>query len=153
GISLGAGFLRLQVVRRVVEDGIDFVLRNEANDVDRLRRFHVGALKVLILNYDVLVFFILVSLHDLVPRYLLGVGLSHAFVIDGTQIGFSQEVKLQVLPARGGIEGNGNVNQPETNGAFPNRSHKEPYRGTTGSAIRVMTHETVAQTSKSAVSP
>src|SRR5262249_6970720 len=64
---------------------------------------------------------------DLIGRNFFHVDLGYLLVFDRAQVTHAELTKTQLLLARGGINGNRNINQPEADAAFPNRKHN--FRG------------------------
>src|SRR4029077_8409897 len=73
-------------------------------------------------------FFILVALDDLVPRNFPAVLFRDALVIHGTQVALAKKTKLELLLPSRWIQGDGNVNQAETDAPFPNCTHTKLFR-------------------------
>src|SRR5438132_3519053 len=114
-----AAFLRFQIVGLIKKHRIDLFLIDEVLNVHCLCRLQINALKILVLEHDVFSLLILIPLHDLVPGNLLAVFFSDTLVVYRTQIALAQQTKLEFLTSRGGIQGDRNVNQTETDAAFP----------------------------------
>jgi hypothetical protein len=81
--------LRLQIIGFVEEHRINFFEIDEVLDVDSLSGFEIHSLKVLFLQHDVFALLVLITLDDLVPRNLLAIFFSNAFVINRAKIGFT----------------------------------------------------------------
>src|SRR6202043_3602415 len=127
-VGFVAAFLRFEIIRFVKEHRIDLVKIDKVLDVHRLGRFEINALKIFVFQHDVFSFFILVAFDNLVPRNLPAVLFRDAFVIHGTQVALAKETKLELrLPSRR-IQGDGNVNQTETDAPFPNCTHTKLFR-------------------------
>src|ERR1700688_1390086 len=107
---------------------IDFIKIDKILDVHRLRRFQIDALKIFVFQDDGLPFLVIITFHDLVPWHLFAVGFRDPFVIDGTQIFRPQQAKSKLLFPRRRIKGDGNVDETETDAAFPNCAHTQLFR-------------------------
>src|SRR5437879_2006105 len=115
-----AAFSRLKIVRLVEKYWIDFILLDEVLDIHRLRGLEIDTLEIFILEHDVFPLLVLVGLHDLVPGNFPAILLGTTLVVNRTQIALGQQTKLEFLPSRSGIKGDGNINQTEADAAFPN---------------------------------
>ena len=119
GIGFVPSFLRLQIIGLVEKNRVDLFLSDEVLDFHGLRCFQVDPLKILIFEHDVFPLFVFVTFHNFVPRNFLAVLFGDTLVIHRTQIAFAQQTKLEFLASRSGIKSDWNVNQPETDAAFP----------------------------------
>src|SRR6266498_1811549 len=84
-------------------------------------------LEIFILEHDVFPLLVLVALHDLVPGNFPAILLGNTLVVNRTQIVLAQQTKLEFLPSRSGIKGDGNINQTEADAAFPNCARHKNY--------------------------
>ena len=119
-VGLVPALLRLEIIRFVKIDRVDFIEIDKILNVDRLRRFQIDALKVFVFEHDEFPFLVLVTFDDLIPGTSLPSFLGHAFVIDRAQVGLAQKPKLKLLPAGRRIQGDGDIDQTEADCAFPN---------------------------------
>ena len=98
----------------VVRESVDLIELNKINNVHTLRRFHVGAFEIFVFEHDEFSFFVFVTLDDLIPRHLLAVGLSDAFVINGTEIAGAQQPEFEFFTPRRRVQSDRDVDQAET---------------------------------------
>ena len=104
---------RVEVVRR------DRVASDEGLDVDSPRGFHVRATEVLVREHHVFTFLILVPLHDVVPVDDLAGGLVVALVADGREVALVEQVEIELVRARRGMQAHRDVDEAEADGAVP----------------------------------
>ena len=67
--------------------------------------------------------FVFVAFNDLICGNFLRVGFGHFLVLDRAVISSAQLAETEFLFSGRRINGNGNVNEPEADTAFPNWSH------------------------------
>src|SRR4029077_12616598 len=103
----------------IKKNRIDLFLMDEVLNIHCLCGLQINAFKVFILKHDVFPLLVLVTFDDFVPRNFLSVLFGDTLVVYRTQIAFAQQAKLQLLPSRGGIESDWNVNETEADAAFP----------------------------------
>ncbi len=122
-VGAGPTLLRLEIIRPIKIHRIDLGQLDEINDVDRIGRFEVDALKVLVLQDDELPLLILVALHDLFPRNFFSIHLGDALVIDRAKILGAEQAEFQLLGATGILQRDRNAHEAEADGSFPNGAH------------------------------
>src|SRR5436190_21905984 len=115
--------LRLKEIRLVEKLRIDLPQINEIGDVDRMRGFDAHLLEVFILHHDIMTALEFEALYDLIGWNFLRVGFRHLFVSDRTEIAGTKLPETKLLLSGGGINRDWNVNQPEADAAFPDRTH------------------------------
>jgi hypothetical protein len=120
---------RFYVMGLVEKHRAYFANGDEVYDIHRLRRFHVGTLEVLVLQYHEFALFLLAAFYDLVPRNSLAVNLRLHFLFDWTQIPCARPPEFQFIPRRGRGKSDRNINQAETDRACPCRTPQPRYLG------------------------
>ncbi len=120
--------MRFHIIGFVKKQGIHFREVHERLDVHGLRGFDVHAFEILILQHHEFSGFGFISFHNLPPRHFLAVLFGDAFVIHRAQILAAEEAEFQILAAGGGVEGDGNIDQSKTDGAFPDGVHNKRLR-------------------------
>src|SRR6266567_4713072 len=89
--------------------------------------FDPDLLKILVTQNNIAAPFVLESFNDLIGRDFFCVSLRDLFVLDRAKIGGTELTKTDLLLARGRVNSHRNVNQPEADATFPNRTHMADY--------------------------
>src|SRR5262245_17399173 len=126
-VSFVSSLAAFHEIRLIEEKRVYLIKPDEVDDVHSLSRLHIGAGEVLIAKDDVSAFLILEAFDDLVPWDFFPVLFCNTLVIHGTQIRLAQKVEMQFFTASRRIERNRYVDQPETDGAFPDCTHYAPH--------------------------
>src|SRR6185312_15529274 len=95
--------------------------------------------EILFLEHDEFAFFVFVTFNDLLPRHFFAIGFGHAFVINRAEVARAQQAEFQLFPPRGRVESNRYVNETETDGTFPDRTHQRKVTCARKSATGLMT--------------
>src|SRR5690606_33021334 len=107
----------------------DLACIDEGLDVDGLRRLDVGALEVFLVEDDVFVALVLVALYRVLALDVLAALLVVELVAHGREIAAVENVEIQPLAVFRRVKLDRNMNQAETDRAFPDRSwHRRPIR-------------------------
>src|SRR6185312_396820 len=114
---------RLQVVRLVVEHGVDLVHGDEAEHLDLVRFLDRQRVEVLLGQDHRAAVVALVRLGDLRELDDLAVQLTGPLVADPSAVLGVHLVKTDVLVLGGAVHLDRHVDQPERQGALPDRSH------------------------------
>jgi hypothetical protein len=108
-----------EVIRRLEEVWRDLARTDERLDVDGLGRLDVCATKVLIRQDYILALLVLIALDDVVPLDGLAGGLVDSLVADRCEIASVQQVQVELVRARCGVQRHRNVNEAEADCTFP----------------------------------
>src|SRR6266404_9948206 len=122
-VSFFSAFLGLEEIRSVEKLRIHLLQVNEVGDVYGMRGLDSDLFKILILHHNIMAVFVFEALYDLVGRNFFRVRFRHFFVFDRAEIAGTKLSKTKLLLTRGGINGHWNINQTETDTAFPDGSH------------------------------
>jgi hypothetical protein len=119
GVGLAVLVERLHVVGLLVVDGLDVRCVDEADELDGPPGLDVGLLEVLLREDDVAILLVLVAADDLLPRHFLAGVLVDSPVADGREFAAVEEVESKLARILGRSKGDGNLEQAEAQGAFP----------------------------------
>src|SRR4051794_23741121 len=123
-VRLFAAFLRLEEVGLVEEFRIDLCLFDEISDVDRVRRLDLHFREIFVLHDDEAAALVLETLHDFRRGHFFLINLGDLLIFDRAEVARAELPEAEFLLARGGVNGDRDVNEPEADAAFPNWSHK-----------------------------
>ena len=113
------------VVWRVVEHRRDFCFLNEAEDINRARRFDLDLGDLFGLDDRVTIRLVLIAFGDLIVRDDLPALLAALVVTDWTKIVAVQLIELNSLRRfQRVVDANRNRDEQKSNVAFPNRTHR-----------------------------
>ena len=119
---VGAGALGGEVVAGPEEDGVDVGLADEVGDLDLARLLRLGALELLFAQDDVLAAAQVEAADDLVVGHLLAGPLVDLLVADPVRGPLLELVEVDALVRRRRVQADGDVHQPEAEGALPDRA-------------------------------
>src|ERR1041384_8826423 len=86
-------------------------------------RFDSDLLEVLIFHHNIPTALVFQALYDLVGGNLFRVRFRHLFVFNRTEIAGTKLPEAKLLLSGGRINSHWDINQPETDAAFPNWAH------------------------------
>src|SRR5215471_1531733 len=109
--------IRLVEVYRADTRGIDKV-----KNIDGLCRFDVGFDEIIIGERDVLSLFVFVTLDNFIPGYLSADFLIDSSISNPSEIAPVEQIEIYGPIGFSRIEGDGDIDQSEINGALPNRA-------------------------------
>ena len=123
GVRLvGTGALGGQVVAGPEEDRVDVGQADEVGDLDLARLLRLGGLELLLGEDDVLAPAEVEPPHDAVLRDLLAGPLVDLLVADPVGRPLLELVEVDALVRGGRVQADGDVHQPEAEGALPDRA-------------------------------
>ena len=111
--------LRRQVVRRFEIAIVDLVGLDEVQDVDRAILAERGRLQVFLRQHDEAALLVLEALDEILPRDRFTFALADALVAHRRLVSRVQHAELGPVIADGGVQLDGNRDETERNGAFP----------------------------------
>ena len=123
GVSFFPALLRLQKIGLIEKLRIHLFQIDEIRDVDGVSGLDSNLLEILLFHDDITAAFVLEAFYDLIGRDFFGIGLSHLFVFDRAEIARSKLPETNLLLTRGRVNRHRDINQPEANTAFPDRTH------------------------------
>src|SRR5262249_49006379 len=118
-VALAVSLLRLEVIRRLEQHGIDLALLDELEDLDRLRLLGMRVLELLVGEDHVLVGLVLVAADDLLPRNLATRLLVVALVAHRREILAIEEREAQLVGRDRGTKRDRDLDQAEAQRATP----------------------------------
>src|SRR5579862_3768874 len=119
-------FGRLQIVRLVEIHRIDLVELDELQDIDRLRRFRIDLLEVVVVEDHVLTLLVLVTLDDLVPRHRFIFDRADALVLDTPFVLGVKHIEGELVRLDRRKELDGDRYETEIDGSGPNCMRHSP---------------------------
>src|SRR5262245_17094818 len=111
-----------QIIRLVEVYRADTLCIDKVENIDGLCRFDVGLDEIIIGERDVLSLFVFVTLDNFIPRYFPAGFLIDSSISNPREITPVEQVEIYGAIGFSRIEGDRKIDQPEINGAFPNRA-------------------------------
>src|SRR5579862_6088724 len=119
-------FGRLEIVRLVEVHRVDLVELDELQDIDRLRRFRIDLLEVVVGEKHVLALLVFVAFDYLVPRHGLVFDRADALVLDTPLVLGVKQVKGELVRSHCRKKLDGDRYEAEIDGSGPNCMRHSP---------------------------
>ena len=119
GVRALASFQRRDVIRSVVEHARHGRLADEAEDVDRLRRFRIGGFQVFVAEHDVLVIAHREAAHDVLVVHRLAGGLVDLLITDARVIAAIEQIEIEFVRLPRRQQFNADVDEAKTKRSLP----------------------------------